>query len=97
MLDILLTQAPEPPVQVPSVDYNAVLPVLIIFGAACVSVLVEAFASKRSRFGLQVGLSLLAIVGAGVALIVYATGSAPAGGVTTFSKSISIDRPALFL
>ena len=96
MLDILLTQAPSP-IATPSVDYPAVLPVLIVFGAACVSVLVEAFATKRSRFGIQVGLSLLAIVGAGVALIVYATGDAPAGGVTTFTKSISIDRPALFL
>jgi NADH-quinone oxidoreductase subunit N len=96
VLDILLTQA-QPPIATPSVDYPAVLPVLIVFGAACVSVLVEAFAAKRSRFGIQVGLTLLAIVGAGVALIVYATGNAPAGGVTTFSKSISIDRPALFL
>ncbi|MEV6441986.1 NADH-quinone oxidoreductase subunit NuoN [Amycolatopsis sp. NPDC051716] len=97
MLDILLTQAPEPPVQVPSVDYNAVLPVLIIFGAACVSVLVEAFASKRSRFGVQVGLSLLAIVAAGAWLIKYAVSDSPAAGVTTFSGAISIDRPALFL
>ncbi|HEY3468463.1 MAG TPA: NADH-quinone oxidoreductase subunit NuoN [Amycolatopsis sp.] len=96
MLDILLTQA-EPPIATPSVDYPAVLPVLIVFGAACVSVLVEAFFPKGSRFRSQVVLSLLAIVGAGVALIVYATGSAPAGGVTTFSRSISIDRPALFL
>ncbi|MEQ0563145.1 NADH-quinone oxidoreductase subunit NuoN [Amycolatopsis sp. NEAU-NG30] len=97
MPDIFLTQAPEPPVQVPSIAYAAVLPVLIVFGAACVSVLVEAFFPKGSRFRTQVGLSLLAIVGAGVALIVYATGSAPAGGVTTFSRSISVDRPALFL
>lgn len=96
MLDILLTQA-QPPIAKPSVDYPAVLPVLIVFGAACVSVLVEAFASKRSRFGVQVGLSLVAIVAAGVSLIVYATGNAPAGGVTTFSGAISIDRPALFL
>jgi NADH-quinone oxidoreductase subunit N len=97
VLDILLTQAPEPAVQVPSIDYNAVLPVLIIFGAACVSVLVEAFASKRSRFGVQVGLSLVAIVAAGGWLIKYAVSDAPAAGVKTFSGAISIDRPALFL
>ncbi|MGW4057327.1 NADH-quinone oxidoreductase subunit NuoN [Amycolatopsis sp. NPDC004747] len=96
MLDILLTQA-QAPITVPSVDYPAVLPVLIVFGAACVSVLVEAFAAKRSRFGIQVGLSLASIVAAGVSLIVYATGDAPAGGVKTFSGAISIDRPALFL
>ncbi|MEV4051675.1 NADH-quinone oxidoreductase subunit NuoN [Amycolatopsis sp. NPDC049688] len=96
MLDILLTQA-QAPITVPSVDYPAVLPVLIVFGAACVSVLVEAFAAKRSRFGIQVGLSLASIVAAGVSLIIYATGNAPAGGVTTFSGAISIDRPALFL
>ncbi len=97
MLDILLTQAPEPAIVTPSVDYPAVLPMLIVFGAACVSVLVEAFASKRSRFGLQVGLSLAAIVAAGVSLFLYATGDAPAGGVKTFSGAISIDKPALFL
>ncbi|WP_410607036.1 NADH-quinone oxidoreductase subunit NuoN [Amycolatopsis sp. lyj-109] len=97
MLDILLTQASEPPVQVPSVNYPAVLPVLIVFGAACVSVLVEAFAAKRSRFGIQVGLSLASIIAAGVSLVIYATGSAPAAGVTTFSGAVSIDRPALFL
>jgi NADH-quinone oxidoreductase subunit N len=97
VLDILLTQAPEPAVQVPLIDYNAVLPVLIIFGAACVSVLVEAFASKRSRFGVQVGLSLVAIVAAGGWLIKYAVSDAPAAGVKTFSGAISIDRPALFL
>ena len=95
MLDILLTQA-EPPVVVPSVDYPAVLPVLIIFGAACVSVLVEAFASKRSRFRVQVVLSLAAILAAGGFLISYAIGS-PAGGVKTFSGAVSIDKPALFL
>jgi len=95
VLDILLTQA-EPPVVVPSVDYPAVLPVLIIFGAACVSVLVEAFASKRSRFRVQVVLSLAAILAAGGFLISYAIGS-PAGGVKTFSGAVSIDKPALFL
>ncbi|MFB9683360.1 NADH-quinone oxidoreductase subunit NuoN [Amycolatopsis plumensis] len=96
MLDILLTQA-QSPITTPSINYPAVLPVLIVLGAACVSVLVEAFAAKRSRFGIQVGLSLASIVAAGVSLIIYATGDAPATGVTTFSGAISIDRPALFL
>ncbi|GHG15227.1 MULTISPECIES: NADH-quinone oxidoreductase subunit NuoN [Amycolatopsis] len=96
MLDILLTQA-QSPITTPSINYPAVLPVLIVLGAACVSVLVEAFAAKRSRFGIQVGLSLASIVAAGVSLIIYATGDAPASGVTTFSGAISIDRPALFL
>jgi NADH-quinone oxidoreductase subunit N len=92
---LFLTQAP--PVQVPSIDYFAVAPVLIIFGAACVSVLFEAFLPKHMRWPSQVFLSLLGIGAAGVFLVWYASSSAPKGGVTTFSEAIAVDRPSLFL
>ncbi|WP_425388691.1 NADH-quinone oxidoreductase subunit NuoN [Amycolatopsis jejuensis] len=94
---MFLAQAPAAPVEVPSVDYAAVLPMLIVFGVACVGVLVEAFAPKATRWGIQVTISLVAIVAAGVSLILYATGSAPKAGTTTFSGAISVDRPSLFL
>ncbi|OXM47839.1 NADH-quinone oxidoreductase subunit N [Amycolatopsis thailandensis] len=92
---LFLTQAP--PVQVPSIDYFAVTPILIILGAACVSVLFEAFLPKHMRWPSQVFLSLVGIGAAGVFLVWYASSSAPKGGVTTFSGSIAVDRPSLFL
>ncbi|GAB3707000.1 NADH-quinone oxidoreductase subunit NuoN [Amycolatopsis oliviviridis] len=90
-----LTQAPQ--VQVPSIDYFAVTPILIILGAACVSVLFEAFLPKHMRWPSQVFLSLVGIGAAGVFLVWYASSSAPKNGVTTFSGSIAVDRPSLFL
>jgi len=84
-------------VQVPSIDYFAVTPILIILGAACVSVLLEAFLPKHMRWPSQVFLSLVGIGAAGVFLAWYASSSAPKGGVTTFSGAIAVDRPSLFL
>lgn len=57
MLDMFLAQAPAAPLEVPSVDYAAVLPMLIVFGVACIGVLVEAFAPKATRWGIQVAIS----------------------------------------
>jgi hypothetical protein len=49
----------------PSLDYAALLPLLIVFGAALVAVLVEAFAPRRQRFTAQVGVALVGLVGPG--------------------------------
>ncbi|WET80163.1 NADH-quinone oxidoreductase subunit NuoN [Amycolatopsis sp. QT-25] len=92
---LFLTQAP--PIKVPSIDYFAVTPILIILGAACVSVLFEAFLPKHMRWPSQVFLSLVGIGAAGVFLVWYASSSAPKNGVTTFSGAIAVDRPSLFL
>ena len=46
----------------PSIDYAALAPMLILFGAACVGVLVEAFVPRRARNAVQL---VLALVGAG--------------------------------
>ncbi|MFE6609514.1 NADH-quinone oxidoreductase subunit NuoN [Amycolatopsis sp. NPDC057786] len=92
---LFLTQTPA--VQLPSIDYFAVTPILIILGAACVSVLFEAFLPKHMRWPSQVFLSLVGIGAAGVFLVWYASSSAPKNGITTFSGSIAVDRPSLFL
>jgi NADH-quinone oxidoreductase subunit N len=91
----VLLAAPAP-IATPSVNYGAIAAPLIILGAACVGVLFEAFLPRQSRWSAQVSLSLLALVGAGLSLAVYLR-HAPAGGTTTLSGTISIDRPALFL
>ncbi|MBN6036170.1 NADH-quinone oxidoreductase subunit NuoN [Amycolatopsis sp. 195334CR] len=95
MLEVFLAQDPGK-ISAPAIDYAAILPILIILGAACVSVLFEAFLIKHQRWSAQVILSLLAIVAAGIALVVY-VGDSPERGVTTLTGSLSIDKPALFL
>ncbi|MFC0115146.1 NADH-quinone oxidoreductase subunit NuoN [Kibdelosporangium aridum] len=94
---MLALQPPtQAPIDAPQIEYAAILPILILLGAACIGVLVEAFVSKASRWAAQVTLSLLSIVAAGVAFIVYVTDS-PQRGLTTLYRTIAVDRPALFL
>jgi NADH-quinone oxidoreductase subunit N len=93
---VLLAQDAPDKETLPQINYPAILPMLIILGAACVGVLFEAFLPRHQRWPAQVVLTLLALVGAGLALAFYLT-DAPAGGEMTFSGSISVDRPALFL
>ncbi|AXB46690.1 NADH-quinone oxidoreductase subunit NuoN [Amycolatopsis albispora] len=95
MLEVFLAQDPGK-ISAPAIDYAAILPILIILGAACVGVLFEAFLIKHQRWWAQVTLSLLAIVAAGLALVLYVADS-PERGVTTLSGSLSVDKPALFL
>jgi len=93
----------------PSVDYVSTLPMLIVFGAALVAVLVEAFIGRHRRFAAQLAVAVLALVAALVAVAWLAIGNhtgqtagvvgGPAadgsgGGVI---GSVVIDKPALFL
>ncbi|WP_216210656.1 NADH-quinone oxidoreductase subunit NuoN [Amycolatopsis aidingensis] len=97
MLDVLLAQQQgDGPLEAPSIDYAAILPVLIVLGAACISVLFETFLPRHQRWSGQVVLSLLTLAAAGVALGAYVS-DAPDRGVATFSGMISVDGPALFL
>jgi NADH-quinone oxidoreductase subunit N len=90
-----LLAAPAP-ITTPSVGYGSIAAPLIILAAACVGVLFEAFLPRRSRWGAQVTLSLVALLAAGLALVLYLR-NAPAAGTTTLSGTIAIDRPSLFL
>jgi NADH-quinone oxidoreductase subunit N len=80
---------------VPPIDYGAIAPLLIVLGAACLAVLVEAFLPRHQRWPAQVALSIAALGGAGLALGVYA-GSDP-DGITTIADALAVDRPTLFL
>src|SRR5882757_4677620 len=83
------------PIQTPSVAYFALSPVLVILGAACLGVLVEAFLPRHQRWAAQVSLTLLALVVAGALLGAYASSGAPA--ISTVAGAISVDRPTLIL
>ncbi|HEV7827197.1 MAG TPA: NADH-quinone oxidoreductase subunit NuoN [Mycobacteriales bacterium] len=77
---------------VPDIDYIALLPVLLLFGAACAGVLVEAFVPRSVRGPVQVGLALAALAGS-LAAVVYAAGTE----TTTAAAAVAVDGPALFL
>jgi len=78
--------------KLPPIDYPALLPMLILFGAACAGVLVEALTPRRSRNGSQLTLALLALVAAFVAVIVERHTR-----IVTIGGAVAVDGPTLFL
>jgi NADH-quinone oxidoreductase subunit N len=82
----------------PHLDYKALMPMLILFGAALVGLLIEAFAPRYSRQPAQVLVALAALVAAFVFVILNATGFTTTNrGTITAGGAIAIDGPALFL
>ncbi|MDT7742760.1 MAG: NADH-quinone oxidoreductase subunit [Actinomycetota bacterium] len=77
------------------VDYGALAPLFIILGAACLSVLLEAFVTLARRAGAQLVLCLVAIVVALVLVIVRAVSGTPA--TVVLAGSLSVDGVSLFL
>jgi NADH-quinone oxidoreductase subunit N len=92
-VEVVLAQ--QAPLTAPAIDYPAILPLLIVLGMACVSVLVEAFLPRHQRWPAQVALTLVTLVGAGLALGVYAGGKPT--GISTLAGAIAVDPPTLFL
>jgi NADH-quinone oxidoreductase subunit N len=80
----------------PHLDYAALLPILILFGAACLGVIVEAAVPRPARNAVQMILSLLALVGALVAVVLRA-GDVTAANAITAAGAVSIDKAGLFL
>jgi len=78
--------------QLPHINYAALAPMLILFGAACAGILIEALVPRERRYPVQLGLGLAALVAAGVAVIAQAnTRTLTAGG------AIAVDGPTVFL
>jgi NADH-quinone oxidoreductase subunit N len=81
-----------PDISAPSISAAALAPLLFVFGAAAVGVLVEAFAPRERRHPAQVGVALLGTVGALVAtLLLTGTRKVTAGG------ALAVDGAGLFL
>ncbi len=78
----------------PSVDYTAVAPMLIVFVAALLAVLVEAFVPRAQRFISQVVLATVAIAAALIFVVYLGTQDTQK---TTAGGAVVIDGPALFL
>lgn len=73
--------------------YSALLPIFIVFGAALVGVLIDAFAPRASRYVAQVTLTCVALVAAFVAVVTISRDNLS----KTASGAIVIDGPSLFL
>jgi NADH-quinone oxidoreductase subunit N len=78
--------------QLPHLDYAALSPMLILFGVACVGVLVEGFVPRRVRHSTQLTLALAGLVAALV--MVIRQGDHP---MITAATAVAVDKPGLFL
>lgn len=76
----------------PAIDYAALSPMIVIFAAAIVSVLVEAFAPRAVRRFLQLLLVFGALITSGVLIVLNAGTRTVTGG-----GAVVIDGPALVL
>jgi NADH-quinone oxidoreductase subunit N len=78
--------------RLPPIDYGALLPMLILFTAGCIGVLVEGTTPRRSRNTIQLTLALIAVVAAFIAVI-----AARGTRIVTIGGAIAVDGPTLFL
>src|SRR3954464_13439735 len=81
-----------PDITAPSLSVAALAPLIFVFGAAAVGVLVEAFAPRETRHPVQVGVALLGTLGGLVStLLLSGTHEVTAGG------ALAVDGAGLFL
>ncbi len=76
----------------PELSYAPAAPMLLVFVAALVAVLVEAFAPAARRRALQIWVSVVGLLGALVATILLAGAQE-----LVFAGAIAVDGPTLFL
>src|SRR5262245_6993311 len=90
----------DPKFDAPDLSYGKLSPLLIVFGAALVGVLVEAFVPRERRYLVQTVLALLGLLAAFVAVILVAGNLADhqdAHGAIEAMGSIAVDGPSLFI
>ncbi|MQA03595.1 MAG: NADH-quinone oxidoreductase subunit NuoN [Streptosporangiales bacterium] len=76
----------------PTIEYTQLLPILIVFGAAVIGVLIEAFASREARRSLQVPLAFAAVAFAFAGLF-FAGG----GHTVAAMGAVGVDTPTIFI
>jgi NADH-quinone oxidoreductase subunit N len=77
----------------PRIEYGDLSPLLVVFGAACVGVLVEAFLPRQLRHVVQLAISIVALVVAGVLTVLLMVDEKQ---VIAAQGAISVDGPSLF-
>ncbi|MEV1173991.1 NADH-quinone oxidoreductase subunit NuoN [Nonomuraea sp. NPDC049784] len=80
----------------PTIEYGTLAPLLVVFGAAIIGVLVEAFAPRYLRKSIHVPLTLLSLFGAFMLVLVQVMrGNVPTAPVAM--GAVAVDGPALFI
>ncbi len=82
------------PITSPQFAYAALAPMMIVFGAAAVGVLVEAFVKRSLRLPIQLAVALLGLIGALVAVVWFAIKGTK--GIVV-QGAVAADGPALFI
>jgi NADH-quinone oxidoreductase subunit N len=80
----------------PHVEYDLLLPLLIVFGTAVTGVLFEAFVARRARYLMQVLLAIGGLAAAFAAVVVVGR-DLPAAGHLAVLGAVAVDRPVLVL
>ncbi|MET8153097.1 NADH-quinone oxidoreductase subunit NuoN [Actinoplanes sp. NPDC049668] len=78
--------------QLPEINYGALSPMLILFGAACLGILLEAILPRHRRNMIQLILALVAVVAALIAVIIGRDTR-----TLTIGGAVAIDGVTLFL
>jgi len=82
----------------PHIEYGQLSPMLVVFGAAALGILAEAFLPRRNRYWAQVGIALAGLIGAFVAIVVLAAkGYAGTNAHLAAMGAVAVDGPSLFL
>src|SRR6478735_634771 len=86
----------------PSIEYADIWPLLVVFGVACLGVVIEAFVPRERRFVIQTVLAAAGLVAALVGTIMIAKdldvlGDGAARGMVGLEGTMSIDGPTVFL
>jgi proton-translocating NADH-quinone oxidoreductase chain N len=89
------------PIPAPSIEYSQLAPMLVVFGAAVVGVLVEAFTPRELRRAVHLVLTFGALLAAFIWTCVIAASSTifakgSAGHVAAMG-AVAVDRPTLFI
>jgi NADH-quinone oxidoreductase subunit N len=91
----------EQTITTPSVSYVALLPILIVIGAAILGVVTEAVVPRPERFNVQVGITLAGLVASVISVATLhnksLTTPSPRGSDIPFAGSLAIDKTGLFI
>jgi NADH-quinone oxidoreductase subunit N len=100
-VSLAATAAAVTPIKAPSIEYSQLAPMLVVFGAAIVGVLIEAFVPRELRRALHLLVTFGALVAAFVWTCVIAASSTifakGAAGHPAAMGAVAVDRPTLFI
>ena len=86
-------------IEAPDLSLAALAPLLFLFGAACIGVVIEAFAPRESRHPAQVAVALVGTVGGLVSAVVLAATRdlSGDGAEVTAGGALAVDGAGVFL